>query len=188
MISRNILIQLAIMVIIIGFIVNVVNNLPSSTEEKVLFPGILGNTVLKNNETGKQIIENMTSYDGFRGDIVQGYKATYLGDNGTVVIFLAQMPDNTTANVSFKDMVIRAGYHGDIETSNESMRNKTIIRLPVENPEVFAMRKDKTMAWHYTFTKEDKVYWIGFSSMNVDYQADMLIEIYRSIDTTKVSD
>ena len=58
-ISRDTLVKAAIMVIIVGFITNVVINLPSSTKEKVLFPGILGNTVLKNNETGKQIIENM---------------------------------------------------------------------------------------------------------------------------------
>ena len=94
------------------------------------------------------------------------------------------MLDNATANVSFKDMIIRAGYDGSIETG-ETMGNKTIIRLPVENPEVFAMRKNTNLEWHYTFTKEDKVYWIGFSGTDIEYMGDMLIEIYRQVDMTK---
>ena len=101
MISKNTLVKVAIIVVVIGFGINVVINLPSSTKEKILFPGILGDTILKNNDTGKQIIENMTSYDGFGGNVIQGYKATYSGRNGTVIIFLAQMPDNTSANISF---------------------------------------------------------------------------------------
>lgn len=181
MMTKESFVSIIVVLIIVGFGINVVINLPSSAKEKVLFPGILGDTVLKNNETGKQVIENMTSYDGFAGNIIQGYKATYSGGNGTVIIFLAQMPDSTVANASFKDMVTRAGYDGSIAT-NESMINKTVIRLPVENPQVFAMRKNTNMVWHYTFTKADKVYWIGFSSTDVDYLADMLIEIYRSVD------
>ena len=184
MISRNILIRLVLIIVVSVFGIYVIMDLLSTTRyrEESLFRGILGDTILKNNETGKKTIANITSYDGFIGNIIQGYKANYSGRNGTVIIFLAQMPDNTTANRSFKDMVIRAGYDNSAKTNDTDTRNKTVVRLPVENPEVFAMRKNINMTWHYTFTKANKVYWIGFDSKDVEYQADMLIEIYRFVD------
>ena len=184
MISKSILIKIIVVIIIFGFGINIIINLPSNAKEKRLFPGILGDAVLKNNEIGKQVIINMTSYDDFRGNIIQGYRATYSGINGTTIVFVAQMQDNISANISFKDMVVRNGYSENVE---HDQNDSTIIKLPVENPEVFAMRKNDNMTWHYTFTKLDKVYWIGFSGKNIEYQAGMLIEAYRTIDNDKSS-
>lgn len=182
MVQRNTLINVAIAVIIIGFAVNIATDLPSSTEKIDIFPGVLGDAVLKNNETGKQAIANMISYDDFQGDIVEGYKVSYSGTNGTTIIYMAQMSDNVSANRSFKDMIIRNGYNYSIGT-NESVRdNTTVVKLPVINPEVFAIQKNKNDIFHYTFTKSDKVYWIGFSKWDVEYQANMLMEIYINVD------
>lgn len=187
MISRNTLIQVAMMVIVIGFIAYTVNNVPSADGKRDLFPGILGNAVLKKNESGKQTIANITSYDGFSGNVVQGYKATYSGENGTVIVFVAQMSDNVSANTSFNDMIAQTGYNRSLG-SNQSIRNNaTVIRLPVENPEIFALQKNANETFHYTFTKLNKVYWIGFSKYDMDYEASMLLEIYINVDKQKSS-
>lgn len=183
MISRKAVIQVAMMVIIIGFVVNIVINLPVSTEEKDLFPGILGDMTLKNNETGKQTVANMTSYDNFQGNIIQGYKATYSGVNGTMIIFIAQMSDNMSTIRSFRDMIIRNGYNYSVGINESVKNNTTVIKLPVINPEVFAIQKKKNDTFHYTFAKLDKVYWVGISKLDIEYQANMLMETYVKIDT-----
>jgi hypothetical protein len=185
MISRNNLIQIVIMVIILGFIVNMVTNIPSSAEEKDMFPGILGDMILKNNETGKQAIGGIISYDDFQGYIVQGYRVNYSGVNGTMTVFIAQMSDNMMANKSLNEMVIRDGYDQSINFNQSD--NVNVVKLGVENPEVFAIRKNESIQWHYVFCKLDKVYWIGFSSRNVEYQGDMLMEAYINIDKEKSS-
>jgi hypothetical protein len=157
-----------------------------------MFPGVIGDAVLRNNETGEQIIKNMTSYDDFHGNVVQGFKATYSGENGTVVIFVAQMSDNVSADRSFKDMIIRNGYNYSIRSNESIFGNITVIKLPVINPEIFAIQKNKNDTFHYTFTKLDKVYWIGFSKWdmeyqtNMDYQASMLMEIYINVDKKSI--
>jgi len=60
MISRDISIKAAIIVAIVGFGIYIIVDLPSSIEEKNMFPGILGDMILENNETGKRVIKNMT--------------------------------------------------------------------------------------------------------------------------------
>lgn len=181
MISKNILIILTISLVVAIVIINP-NILDFSYKgEKRLFPDIIGDSILKNNGTGIYYIKNMTSYDGFRGNIIEGYKAEYSGSNGTMIIFIAQMQDNQSANISLKDMVVRIGYNGSINY-NQSLENGSIIKLSVENPEVFVIQRDKNFTWHYTFNKLDKVYWIGFSRQDVQYQVDMLIEVYRNVD------
>ncbi len=192
MVSRNALTNVAIVVIIIGFAISIVTNIPSSNVKIYMFPGVIGDAVLRNNETGEQIIKNMTSYDDFHGNVVQGFKATYSGENGTVVIFVAQMSDNVSADRSFKDMIIRNGYNYSIRSNESIFGNITVIKLPVINPEIFAIQKNKNDTFHYTFTKLDKVYWIGFSKWdmeyqtNMDYQASMLMEIYINVDKKSI--
>ncbi len=181
MISRCTVIKVVIMVIIIGFVVNIVINLPSSNEKIDIFPGILGDMTLKNNETGKRAIANMTSYDDFQGNIVQGYKASYSGINGTMIIYIAQMPDNMSANISFKDMIVRNGYNYSIGANESVLNNTAVAKLPVVNPEVFAIQKNND-THHFTFTKLDKVYWIGLSELDIEYQVNMLIEVYINVD------
>lgn len=183
MISKDALIKAAIAVAILGFVINVIINLPSYTkiEEKRFFPQVVGDMVLRSNETGVQIIRNITSYDDFRGDIIQGFQANYSGFNGTMIVFIAQMRDNSSATASLKDMVIRAGYN---ETSVQN-ENASVIKVPsIKNPEIFVMLKKVI---HYTYAKSDKVYWIAFSKQNpslkeVSYQLDMLKEIYLKVD------
>lgn len=192
MVSKNVLINIAMVVSIIAIIVifATVKIDFSKSEEKVLFPGIVGDSILKNNEIGIYFIRNITLYDDFRGDILQGYKATYSGGNGTMIIFIAQMKDNIMANRSLKDMVKRIGYNESIsidDSFNNTDNNWTILKLRVDNPEVFIVHKDKRLMWHYTFSKLDKVYWVGFSSEDVDYQLDMLVEVYRLVDKVKGS-
>lgn len=188
MASKNMLINTAIVISTIAVIViftNVEINL-SKNEEKELFPGIIGDSILKNNDTGIYSVRNITVYDDFRGNIVQGYKATYSSSNGTMIIFIAQMSDNITADISLRDMIARTGYN-DSASFNETGVDWTVIKLKVENPEVFVIRKDNRSMWHYTFSKLDKVYWIGFSNEDIDYQLDMLVEVYRDIDRIKGS-
>lgn len=181
MISRNTLINVVIMVIVIGFAVNIVNNLPSSTEKIDMFPGVLGDMTLKNNETGKQSIMNMISYDNFHGNVVQGYKANYSGTNGTMIIFMAQMLDNASADRSFKDMIIRNGYNYSAGDNESVWNNITVIKSPMKNPELFALQKGND-TFHYTFAKLDKVYWIGFSKWDLEYQGSVLMEVYVNVD------
>ncbi len=185
MISKYVLAKLAIISMIIVFFVNMAINLPSSSREIPLFPGILGNTGLDKNETGKQVIANIVSHDEFDGNIIQGYKATYSGDNGTIIIFVARMSDNVSANKSFNDMIDQTGYNRSLKSNQSIKNNATVIKLPVENPEVFVIRKNKNDTLHYTFTKLDKVYWIGFSKWDIEYHASMLMEIYINVDRQK---
>lgn len=189
MVSRDISIKIMIVVVVavmvVGFGLNILNNI-SHTEEKRLFPGIIGDSILKNNETGIYFIKNMILYDDFRGPIVQGYKANYSSINGTIIIFIAQMTDNITANRSLKDMVTRIGYNDSISFNNTDT-NWAVLKLQVQNPEVYVINKDNRSIPHYTFSKLDKVYWIGFSNEDIDYQLDMLVEIFRMVDKTKGS-
>jgi hypothetical protein len=166
-------------------VINIESPLKNDDSKELSFPGILGDSLLKNSQTGKDTIINITLYDNFTGDVVQGYKAAYSnpGNNKTMVVFIAQMKDNITANNSLKSMVIMDGY--DRAYSNESNDNITIVKLPVQNPEVFAIRKNKNTMWHYTFYKSDKVYWVGFNNTDMQYQVDMLEEVYRNVDKTK---
>lgn len=187
MIARNILINVAIIIVITVFGITIMNDIPSSAEKRDLFPGILGNSVLNKNETGRQTVVNISSYDGLVGHIVQGYKATYSGENGTVIVFVAQMSDNISANKSFHDMIAKTGYNRSLG-SNQSIKNYIIVaRLPVENPEIFAIQKNRNETLHYTFTKLDKVYWIGFSKHDVEYEASILFEVYVNVDKQKSS-
>ncbi|MCE8428912.1 MAG: hypothetical protein J5U19_11040 [Candidatus Methanoperedens sp.] len=181
MISKDKLINAAIIGIIVVLIfMIVIINLPSTqnVKEEGLFPQIVGNMLLKSNETGIASIKNITSYDDFRGNIVDGYAAQYSGINGTMVIFIARMPDNYSALGSLKDMVINAGY-------NESTipdENTTVIKIPgVTNPEIFLIQKSKNVAWHYTFTTSNKVYWISFDKPDLQYQMEMLREVFLKI-------
>lgn len=188
----------AIIIIVVGIIailaVNMVVDFPKDTEEQPLFPGIIGDMILKSNDTGIYFIKNMTLYDDFRGDITQGFKANYSGKNGTMIIFIAQMSDNQSANKALKDMIIRNGYNESMDSRDDingnitRYANDTIMKLPVKNPEVFIMQKDKKVRWHYTFAKLDKVYWVGFSESEdtyIEYQVNMLIEVYRYVDKIK---
>ncbi len=186
MISKGTLIKVVVAVAIIIFIIIAVINLPSSTnlEEKRLFPQIIGDMILKDNETGIYSIRNITSYDNFRGNIIQGYKATYSGSNGTMIIFIAQMPDNDSAIVSIKDMAIRAGYNESAvqDENTTTMKVPYVEKLYVKNPEVFVIQKSENVTWHYTFAKSDKVYWIAFNKPDAEYQLDMLREVYVNVD------
>ena len=186
MTDKNTLIKTIVFIVIITFGIYVVINLSLSknNEEKRLFPGIIGDAILKNNETGISAIKEIILYDDFRGNITQGYKANYSSRNGTIIIFVAQMQDDSVANKSLKDMTIRAGYNESNKNATLG-KNTTIIKLPVNNPEVFAIKKDKNVKWHYTYTKLDKVYWVGFSKPDINYQASMLVEIYRRVDKDK---
>lgn len=188
MIDKSLIKTTAIMVVIVFAayaIINIQLPVKNDTDKELSFPGILGDSLLKSSEVGKDTIRNITLYDNFTGNVIQGYKAAYSnpGDNNTMVIFIAQMKDNITANNSLKSMIIRDGYESAY--SNESNDNITIVKLPVQNPEVFAIRKNKNTMWHYTFYKSDKVYWIGFNNTDVQYQVDMLEEVYRNVDKTK---
>jgi hypothetical protein len=184
------LIKTTIIIVVMVFAAYAVINIPmpvkNNDNEELSFPGILGDSILKSSETGKDTIRNITVYDNFTGDVIQGYKAAYLNlsNNKTIVIFISQMKDNITANNSLKSMVIRDGY--DSSNSNESNYNITIVKLPVQNPEVFAIRKNKNTMWHYTFYKSNKVYWVGFNNTDMQYQVDMLEEIYRNVDKEMV--
>lgn len=176
-------IVIAVAIIYVAYVV--INIQPSAQgEERKLFPGILGDMLLKSNDTGTYMIKNMTLYDDFRGYVVQGYKATYSGVNGTMIIFIAQTLDNSSANESFNDMAIRIGYNKSVDINQSIKNSDPVIRLPVENPEVFLIQRNNSTIWHYTFTKLDKVYWIGFNSTNIEYHARMLMEVYRSVDST----
>lgn len=48
--------------------------------------------------------------------------------------------------------------------------------------EIYVIQKDENTTWHYVYLKLDKVYWVGFSKPDIDYQVNMLAEIYRNID------
>lgn len=190
MVSRNILVIAIILTIATIVAIGVTVNISSiKKDEKVLFPGIVGDMALQGTGVGIHFIRNITVYDDFRGDIVQGYKATYFGENMTMIIFLVQMQDNISANRSLKDMAIRAGFNES--TYNESEipiinKNNTIVRLPVKNPTVFAVQRDMNETLHYVFSKKDKVYWIGFSNdQDLPYQLGMLVEVYKSVDWEK---
>lgn len=178
-IRMNHIIYIIIIIVAIGIVANIIIDFSPKKEEKEIFPGILGDLILKNNETGIYFIKDIISYDNFRGDVVQGYKANYTGRNGTMIIFMAQMKDNISANKSLRDMVIRLGYNQSSNNLNLTYNN--IIKLPVENPNVFVIQRNNTQ-YHYTFHKEDKIYWIGFNNVDVQYQIDMLMEVYKYID------
>lgn len=174
-------------ILIVSIIMNINIDFFSKNEykEDKIFPGIIGDMILKSNDTGIDTIKDMVTYDDFRGDIIQEYKANYTGSNGTTVIYVAQMKDEESAMKSTKDMIIRSGYNESAnEGTNESANitdNVTVVKLPVENPEVFVMQKNIRVPWHYVFADLDKVYWIGFSNRDTDYQMEILIEIYRNI-------
>jgi len=193
MVLKNRLIYIAIIiaaVVIAGIFFNMKMDFLSSRGEVIrIFPGIIGDMLLKNNETGINFIRSITLHDDFRGNITQGYKATYSGSNGTMIIFMAQMQDNVTANISLKDMVIRAGFNESVYNESEIPiigRNISIAKLPVKDPEVFAIKKNINATLHYVFFKKDKVYWVGFSNdQDIEYQLGMLVEIYRRIDWVK---
>lgn len=191
--NRSIYIAIAIVaaIIIAGVMLSVKIDFSSkSSEEKRIFPGIIGDMILRDNQTGKIFIRNMLLYDDFRGNITQGYRSNYSSSNGTMVIFIAQMRDNITANRSLRDMVIRAGFNESAYNESEVPRidrNITVAKLPAKNPEVFAMQKDINSTLHYVFSKKDKVYWVGFNSKEEDipYQLGALVEIYRTVDKVK---
>lgn len=187
MIDKGLKTTMIIVVIVFAAyaVINIQLPVKNDDNKELSFPGIIGDSILKSSETGKDTISNITIYDNFTGDVIQGYKAAYSNpsNNKTMVIFIAQMKDNITANSSLKSMVIRDGY--DSTHSNESNDNITIVKLPVQNPEVFAIRKNKNTMWHYTFYKSDKVYWVGFNNTDMQYQVDMLEEVYRNLDKTK---
>lgn len=165
-------------VVIIVIVINVDIDFFSKNEYKEeIFPGILGDMVLNSSDTGIDVIRNIVTYDDFRGDIIQGYKGNYTGSNGTMIIFIAQMKNNESAKQSIKDMVIRSGYNESANVTD----NTTVVKLPVENPEVFIMQKSSRVPWHYVFADLNKVYWIGFSNKDEEYQSMMLIEIYRNV-------
>lgn len=180
--------KIIIVILAIIYAIYVVTDIiqPSAKiNEKKLFPGVIGNAILMSNETGIYFINNIVSYDNFSGDIVQGYKANYSGINGTIIIFMAQMANNMSAEKSLNEMVIRNGYNESMG-SNESIDvNATVIKLPVNNPQVFIMQKNEKSLWHYVYAKSDKVYWIGFSKPDMEYQVSMMMEIYRNIDKEK---
>lgn len=182
--DKGALVKTVIVIVIITFGIYIVINfsLSAKNEEKILFPGIIGDAILKNNETGISSVKDIILYDDFRGNITQGYKVNYSSSNGTIIIFVVQMQDYFAADKSLKDMVIRSGYND----SNKNVtlgKNATVIKLNVNNPEVFVIQKNNSKIWHYTYVKLDKVYWVGFSDPDVDYQGNMLIEIYRNVDS-----
>ena len=169
------------MVLIIGAIVNIKIDFSPKKEEVKMFPDILGDSVLKTNDTGINFIRDIAVYDDFRENIIQGYKANYTGANGTMIIFIAQTLNNESANTSVKEMAVRNGYDPDMDKNSTNMTNWNVIMLPINNPEVYVIRKDINYTWHYTFAKSDKVYWVGFSNPNIEYQVYMLIEVYRNV-------
>lgn len=186
--SKKGLKYLAMIMAIITIVVIVLNvniDLFSKNENKEeIFPGILGDTTIKSNEIGIDFIKSIITYDDFRGDIIQGYKANYNGTNGSVIIFMAEMKNNETAIQSVKEMILRNGYNASNNiTDNDTVldENITVLKLPVENPELYLMQKSQKVPWHYVFAKNNKVYWIGFSSRDVDYQMLMLITIYQNV-------
>lgn len=188
MVSIGTLIKMIVLAMIISIVIyTVIDNPYSTVGEERLFPGIIGDMILKNNETGKYVVESITSYDNFKGYVIQGYKANYSGSNGTMIIFIAQMVDNASASRSLKEMVIRAGYNQSADSNQTIGDNITVIKLPVDNPEVFVMKKNKNVTWHYTFSKLDNVYWVGFNGSDIQYQIEMLIEVYRNVDKVKGS-
>ena len=191
----------------------------SSKKEKEMFPVIIGDAILKSNETGINSVMKIVSYDGFQGDIINGYNANYTSSNGTMIIFMAKMSSNESAYRSLKDMVIRMGYnessyndsllyndsrYNQSISSNNSLlynesrynqsissnntnksaidENVSVVRLPIKNPELFLIQKEKNKIWHYAFSKEDKVYWIGFNNLDIQYHLDMMIEVYKNVD------
>ena len=170
--------MIAATVAIIVIVTSVNIDFFSQNEDKEeIFPGILGDMVLNSNDTGIDAIRNIVAYDDFRGNIIQGYKANYTGSNGTMIIFIAQTRDNESAIQSIRDMVVRSGYNDSANITD----NDTVMKLPVENPEVFLIQKSDKVPWHYVFAKLNKVYWIGFSNQDIEYQMMMLIEIYRGV-------
>jgi len=172
-------VTLVIITIVAGVTAILVLKSDVNEEKRVLFPGIIGDTALQNNETGIYSIESIMSYDNFKGDAIQGYKANYSGQNGTVLIFIARMLDNKSATEAFEDMIAILGYDENITVDDNASIIGSPIKLPVENPEVFIIQKSNNTIWHYTFVKENDVYWIGFEEPSLQYQIDMLIEIYR---------
>jgi hypothetical protein len=86
-------------------------------------------------------------------------------------------------------MVVRAGFNESIYNESIPARitdNITVTKLPVKNPEVFAMQKNINTTLHYVFNKKDKVYWIGFSNdSDIPYQLGMLVEVYKKVDYVK---
>lgn len=181
----KVVIVLAIAGLAISMIIDIpkkIFDIPKNTEEKVLFPKIIGDTILENNETGKGVITSIALYDNFKGYLVKGHRANYSSRNGTMIIFVAQMLDNNSANRSLKDMLVRAGYDDNIGYGRDrDIGNNTVVKLK-DNPEIYLMQKNRNISRHYTFAKSDKVYWVGFSSPNTRYQIDMLTEIYRNVD------
>lgn len=185
MTNKGRLAKLIIVIMVIGLGMIIIVNLPTNIEEKELFPGILGDMILNNNETGKDVITSIISHDDFRGDIIQGYKANYSGSSGMMIIFIAQMADNISAKKSLKDMAIRVGFNESTYDENKTPvinSNITIVKLPVKNPEVFAIQRSMNATLHYTFYKKDKVYWIGLSDPDIQYQMGMIVEVYRNVD------
>lgn len=200
MIHKNMIIYIVLIIIAIYVITNISINLSPKKEDRKIFPGILGDTILKSNETGISSIMDMVSYDDFQGDIISGYKANYTNNNGTMIIFIAHMSSNESAYRSLKDMALRIGYNESLYNEslyNESLDNEsitdnstisitvddntTIIRLPVKNPELFLIKRDKNKIWHYAFSREDKVYWVGFNNLDMQYHIDMMIEVYKNV-------
>lgn len=195
--------RLIYIIVVIVVVIYLATNIDFSTKkEKEMFPGILGDAILKSNETGINSVMKVVSYDGFQGDIISGYNANYTSSNGTMIIFIAKMSNNESAYRSLKDMVIRMGYnessYNDSLLYNESRYNQSIssnntnksaidenvsvVRLPIKNPELFLIQKEKNKIWHYVFSKEDKVYWIGFNNLDIQYHLDMMIEVYKNVD------
>lgn len=169
------------MVLIVGTVINIKIDFSPKKEEEKMFPDILGDSVLKTNDTGINFIRDITVYDDFRENIIQGYKANYTGANGTMIIFIVQTLNNESANTSVKEMAVRNGYDTNMNENNSNTTNWSVVKLPINNPEVYVIRKDINYAWHYTFAKFDKVYWVGFSNPNIEYQVYMLIEVYRDV-------
>lgn len=200
MTSEKRLIYIIVAVLVVMYVA--INIDFSSKKEKEMFPVILGDAILKSNETGISSVMKIVSYDGFQGDIINGYNANYTSSNGTMIIFMAKMSSNESAYRSLKDMVIRMGYnessYNDSLLYNESRYNQSIssnntnksaidenvsvVRLPIKNPELFLIQKEKNKIWHYAFSKEDKVYWIGFNNLDIQYHLDMMIEVYKNVD------
>lgn len=177
------IVKIFIVILIIVYIAYVLINLPKTGEnKKALFPGIIGDSILRDNESGIIFIKGIVAYDNFSGNILQGYRANYSGVNGSMIIFVAQMLDNISAEKSFTNMIVKNGYDGDEKRYLNVTENTTIVKLPVKFPEVFAIRMNGTMPWHYTFAKLNKVYWIGFYSQDIQYHANMLEEVYRTVD------
>jgi len=194
MISKNLLILAGMLILgmlTIAIFVNLKTDIFSTPviEEEKIFPEIIGDMLLKENQTGKIFVRNIVLYDDFRGDIVQGYRAKYSGSNRTMIIFLVQVRDNITAKKSLKDMVVRAGFNESRYNESEIPRldkNTTVVKLPVRNPEVFAVQKSWNQTLHYIFSKKDKVYWVGFSDdRDIEYQFGMLVEVFRNVDKKK---